>query len=407
MEGKIGFVKKIPSSMKRGNIMGKRKLLLIFTVVFTLFISGCWNYSEIDDKRIVAGSALDYDREKEMLELTVELVKPVMGMNQAQIRAEIFESMGDNLFNAIRNLISKTGKKVFWSHAKVLILSEAMANEKDKFLSVIDFIKRDAETRDDIMLLVSREKTAGEVLKTDLKVQDIISFHLEDMLQNYTNISKYRAVPLWKFIDELSGEGISPTLPTVDIYRYNNKQVSQIFGTAVFKGSKIVGYLDGSQTKGFLFVIDELKGGTIVIKNDELSDDQIRIAFEIFKNKTKIKPLYKDEKISMEVDIKTTVNINEIDGYVDLMDEESLEIIRKDGESTIKKSVEGVIKKVQEEYRSDIFGFGAALSREMPDIWKKTKSNWEDVFAKLDVKVDVDLEIRSSSLKSKTIRIGD
>ena len=335
--------------MKRGNIMGKRKLLLIFTVAVTLFISGCWNYSEIDDKRIVAGSALDYDREKEMLELTVELVKPVMGMNEAQIKAEIFESMGDNLFNAIRNLISKTGKKVFWSHAKVLILSEAMANEKDKFLSVIDFIKRDAETRDDIMLLVSREKTAGEVLKTDLKIQDIISFHLEDMLQNYTNISKYRAVPLWKFIDELSGEGISPTLPTVDIYRYNNKQVSQIFGTAVFKGSKIVGYLDGSQTKGFLFVIDELKGGTIVIKNDELSDDQIRIAFEIFKNKTKIKPLYKDEKISMEVDIKTTVNINEIDGYVDLIDEESLEIIRKDGESTIKKSVEGVIKKVQEE----------------------------------------------------------
>lgn len=407
MEGKIGFVKKIPSSMKRGNIMEKRKLLLIFTVAVTLFISGCWNYSEIDDKRIVAGSALDYDREKEMLELTVELVKPVMGMNQAQIKAEIFESMGDNLFNAIRNLISKTGKKVFWSHAKVLILSEAMANEKDKFLSVIDFIKRDAETRDDIMLLVSREKTAGEVLKTDLKVQDIISFHLEDMLQNYTNISKYRAVPLWKFIDELSGEGISPTLPTVDIYKYNDKQVSQIFGTAVFKGSKIVGYLDGSQTKGFLFVIDELKGGTIVIKNDELSDDQIRMAFEIFKNKTKIKPLYKDEKISMEVDIKTTVNINEIDGYVDLMDEESLEIIRKDGESTIKRSVEGVIKKVQEEYKSDIFGFGAVLSREMPDLWKETKSNWEDVFAKLDVKVDVDLEIRSSSLKSKTIRIGD
>ncbi|WP_432661824.1 Ger(x)C family spore germination protein [Wukongibacter baidiensis] len=387
--------------------MGKKKKLIITIVIAALTVTGCWNYSEISDKRIIAGSALDFNKEQEKLKLTVELVKPVMGGQQTQMEHEIYESVGDNMFNAARNMISKTGKKIFWSHAKVLILSEELINNEDKFLSVIDFVKRDAETRDDIMLLVSREKTAGEILKTDAKVQDIISFHLEDMLQNHESISKYRAVPLWKFVDELAGEGISATLPTVQVSTYNNKALSQIFGTAVFKGAKTVGWLSGSETKAFLFVIDELKGGTIVIEEKELAKEPVRIAFEIFKNKTKVKPLYKGERLTMKIDIKTTVNINEIDGDIDFMDEKNLEIIQKNGEETIKNMVESVIKKVQKEYKSDIFGFGAIISREMPDLWKELKPDWNNVFSKLDVKVNSTLEIRGSALRSKTIKVGD
>lgn len=387
--------------------MGKKRLLLVFFIITALCISGCWNYSEISDKRIVAGAGIDYNKEKEMLELTVEIVRPVMAAGKTQIKPENFSGLGDNLFNAIRNLISKTGKKVFWSHAKVLVLSEDLIKEKEKFLSVIDFIKRDAETRDDIMLLVSREKTAKEIFGTNAKVQEINSFHMEDMLQNQKSISKYRSVPLWKFVDELSGEGISATLPTVNVIEYNKKRVAQIFGTAVFKGTEKIGWLNGMETKAFLFVIDELKGGTMVTEETEITKEPILITFEIFDNKTKVKPVYKDEKLAMKIDIKTMVNIIEIDGTIDFMDEKNLKIIQKNGEDTIKKMVENVIKKVQEEYKSDIFGFGATVSREMPELWKEKKVDWDDTFAKLDVEVNVDLNIRGSALRSKTIKIGD
>jgi len=403
----IRFVKKILGFMKRGSIMEGKRYLLISIIIVALSISGCWNYSEINDKRIVAGAAVDYDKEKDMMELTVELVKPVMRQAQTLMERETFESLGGNLFNAIRNLISETGKKIFWSHAKVLILHEDLVKEKDKFLSVIDFIKRDAETRDDIMLLISREKTAKEILKTNVKVYDIISFHLEDMLQNYKSISKYRSVPLWKFVDELSSEGISATLPTVETGTYNKKDISQIYGTAVFKGAKIVGWLNGMETKGFLFAIDEIKGGTVVVDEVKVTKPPIDITLEIIRSLTKVKPLYRDEKLTMKVDIKTTVNINEIDGSVDFMDEKNLEAIEKSGENGIKKMVEHVIKKVQEEYKSDIFGFGAAISRDMPDLWKNIKSDWDNIFSKLDVEVNADLKIRGSALRSKTIKIGD
>ncbi len=39
-----------------------KKRLLIFPVIFIqlLFLSGCWDYKELDDQSIVAGMAIDY-----------------------------------------------------------------------------------------------------------------------------------------------------------------------------------------------------------------------------------------------------------------------------------------------------------------------------------------------------------
>lgn len=407
METMIRFDKPMMVFMKRGKIMSKRRILFIFIIISALYMGGCWNYSEVNEKKIVAGAAIDYNKEKEMLELTIEVVRPMMSGDKTEFHSEYFTSTGDNLFNAIRNMISKTGKKIFWSHAKVLILSEDIIKEKDKLLSIIDFIKRDAETRDDIMLLVSREKTSKEILKTDIRIHEITSFHLEDMLQNQKSISKYRTVPLWKFTDELSTEGISATLPTVNVVTYNKKQISQIFGTAIFKGAKKVGWLNGIETKAFLFIIDELKGGVITIEEAQIAKKLTKITFEIFDSKTKVRPIYEDKKLIMKIDIKTTANIIELDDSIDFMDEDNLNIIQKNGEDKIKRIVKNVIKKTQEEYKSDIFGFGAIISREKPELWKEIKSNWDDIFTELEIQVDVALKIRGSSLRSKPIEIGD
>lgn len=387
--------------------MVKKMILFILIIISIIYMGGCWNYSEVNDKKIVAGAAIDYNKETEMVELTIEIVKPMMAGDKTEFHSEYFTSTGDNLFNAIRNMISKTGKKIFWSHAKVLILSEDVIEQKDKLLSIIDFIKRDAETRDDIMLLVSEEKTAKEILNTEVRIHEITSFHLEDMLQNQKSISKYRDVPLWKFADELSTEGISATLPTVNVVTYNKKEISQIFGTAIFKGAKKIGWLNGIETKAFLFVIDELKGGVITIEESQIKEKPTKITFEIFDSKTKVKPIYEDKMLTMKIDIETLVNIIELDESIDFMDEDNLNIIQKNGEDKIKKMVNNIIKKTQEEYKSDIFGFGAIISREKPELWKEIKSNWNNVFTELEIQIDVTLKIRGSSLRSKTIEIGD
>ncbi len=55
-------------------------------------------------------------------------------------------------------------------------------------------------------------------------------------------------------------------------------------------------------------------------------------------------------------------------------------------EVTCSKEIETYIKntvsKVQNEFESDIFGFGSAFHRKYPKEWHKVKHNWNDIFFK-------------------------
>lgn len=387
--------------------MNKKIIIFIIVIVINLLVNtGCWNYSEIDDKIIVAGAAVDYDKENDKLILTIEAVKPIMKGMQTEIQAEILKMEGENFFDAARNFIAVTGKKIFWSHAKVIIMSEDIINNEELFLSVLDFLSRDAETRDDLWLFLYKGEKAMEVWDTDLKIQSITSFHLDDMMKNDKSYSKFKSIPLWEFIDNLAYEGINATLPTVDVVDYQGKVICRTYGTAVFKGPKKIGWLNGSDSKTFLMVIDKLKGGTLVV-NEKVESEIVPIALEIFNNKTKIKPVQSGETITMKIETETTANINDVGTEEDFIAEEGMNKLKKDGEKLIEKSILDLIKKVQMEYKSDIFGFGGIIEREMPSLWKEISSNWDEVFPNLKIDVKSELIIRGSALRSKTIKTGE
>ncbi|RKD22147.1 spore germination protein KC [Caminicella sporogenes DSM 14501] len=382
-------------------------VLIIIMILNITVLTSCWNYVEINDKRIVSGAAVDYDEKNDKIILTVETVTNRLGKETERTKQEIFYSEGSTIFEAIRNIIEKSGQKLFWSHAKVMVLSKSLLKNKNKFLGVIDFMDRDVELRDNIWLFVSRNKEAREILEANLQLDKIVAYHLEDMMENKKSVSKFHAVPLWEFVDKLAIKGISPVLPLVSKITYNNRDVVEVFGTVVFKKLESVGFLNGIETKSFLLVINELKGGTLVIQEDKLFDKPIKIAMEIFDNKTKITPVYSDEKLTMNIDVKTKVNINEIGAKIDLTDEKKIKRLQEKGEQVIKNDIQNVIKKVQKEYRSDIFGFGTIIERKFPKQWKKIRDKWDEYFLNLNIKVNVDLSIKGTALRLKSIDVED
>lgn len=384
-----------------------KKIIFIFIILFNMILNtGCWNYKEINDLSIAVGAGVDYDKEKEQVILTTEAVYPMVVDGQTKIKPEIIKTKGKNIFEAIRNMIPLTGKKVFWAHAKVIIISEEVANNEDILISLVDFAKRDAEYRDDIWIMISKEKTAGEILITDVLIQSVVSFQLEDIFKNERGIEKYDAVPLWKFVDDLAIEGIEPTLPAVEIKHYKDKKIAQVNGMAVFKGTKLVGYLDGKETKSFLFIMDKIKGGVIVVEKG-IAKKITRVALEIFGNETKVKSSYEKGELTMKINTKTKVNINEIESQIDFINEKGRSMVKKEAEKLIEDQIKGVIRKVQKEYNSDIFGFGAVVEREHPKVWKAVKHDWDKIFRDIKIEVNSEVNIRGSALRSKPIKVGD
>lgn len=397
---------------------------MLILIIISLITSGCWDYIEIDDMAIAAGAAVDYDNIKEKLIITLELVSPRVedptmegGITSIDIQQE-----GENFFDSERNLITKLGKKVFWSHSKVLIFSKETIENESLFVSVLDHFMRDDEIRDDIWVLVSGEKTAGEIiLDSDYEIQQSTSYYLDDILKNQGSISKYSGVQFWQFTDQLASKGIEPTLPILTMTRKRsdmlekdmpdmeeNRLTPTIKGNCVFKGTKIVGFLDQTESKSLLIMKDELKGGVIVIEiKNGLQNENIKISLEIFSSKTKITPKIEGNNIIMDIDVKISVNLGESQSQQDIMQKESKEKLENIAQDQIKEELKQLIKKVQTEYESDIFGFGNLVERKDKKLWKEIKNDWNREFSDVTCNINVDLNIRSSGLRSGPIEINE
>ncbi|QAA31395.1 hypothetical protein [Clostridium manihotivorum] len=160
-------------------------ILLILSI--TLNLTSCWNYREIESMSVVSGVAIDKVNSGDEYELTVEIIKIKAEKTMAN-KAEYITLTGKSMFDIARNMITVNNKKLYWSHAKCIIISESIA--RDGVSDIIDWFVRDAEIRTDMYLLVSGEKTAKEILTSPSRDSKIISLDLANQLKNEKNSFK-------------------------------------------------------------------------------------------------------------------------------------------------------------------------------------------------------------------------
>ncbi|QEK11220.1 Ger(x)C family spore germination protein [Crassaminicella thermophila] len=382
----------------------KKKIFLFMICINIFFLSGCWNYKDIDEIRLVAGMAIDYDEKKNEYITTIEIINPA-SKKESQMSGELYVSRGKLPFDGVRDIIMKTGRKLYWAHAKVIIVSQNIA--KKNIISLLDYVYRDAEFREDMRIIVSKEKTAREILELhkEEKIHPVIGIYLDDVIESEKSISKYHCAQIWKFIKDLYDEGISPTLPVIRNISDGEKVQPYVGGLAVFKGDKMVGWLDEFEAQAFLWVIDHVYGGLVIVES-KMKDKPTKITLEILNNKTKVKPIYKEGELVMKIDIETDVMIGEIGGTDDFIGKEGRNILKKDAQKQIKTHIEKVIKKVQKEYDSDIFRFSKSIKKEMPNLWKKIKPNWDEFFRGLKTEVNVVVNIKGSALQLKPLKVA-
>jgi spore germination protein KC len=380
-----------------------RITMLGFVILLSsVFVSGCWNYREVDQFAIVAGVAVDKGTENQFL-LTVEIIQ-ISGGKDSKMTSKTMAAEGNTMLDAARNLISLTGKELYWSHSKVFIISKEIASEG--LVKVIDWYTRHAETREDVDVLISERASAKEIFEGQVATEDIKSFVLDKMIKNQVDLSKAPITDLLLLDMDEQMKNVSAVIPTVDLKQIDGKMVPQIIGTAVIKNDKLVGFLDGEETKYLLFIRNEIKGG-ILTKKIKSKNNPTEVSLEIFKSKTKVTPVIDGEDIKIDLKIDITVAIDEIAGTENFIDEEGLKKLEQSAGNMVKENIEALIKKVQSEYDADIFDFGVKLHEDKAKVWNKVENNWEEIFKNLKVDIKPIVQIKNSALLSKTIEEGD
>ncbi|WP_024832527.1 Ger(x)C family spore germination protein [Ruminiclostridium josui] len=381
--------------------MKKLKSVVMTIIIFLnlFFTAGCWNYREVDELAIVAGAAIDKDSEQ--YNITAEVVESV-GDNDTKSKSKLISVKGKTILDAIRNGISVTGKKLYWSHCKIVILSKEVAEEG--ITKALDVYIRDAEIRNDVNILYSQQDTAKEILEGHETTESIKSFALDKILQNESRLSKAPKMDLLDYSIELQTKGTSTVIPAVHLENIEGNLIPRVAGAAIIRNDKLAGELDGEETKDLLFIRDEVKGGVLVSHED--AGLSAPISLEILRSRTKVKPIVETGKLKFKVDIQATVGIDEVGGYENFSNERAVIRLEDSASKATQKKIETFIKKIQSEYGTDIFKFGEKFMERDVKKWKRVADKWEEVFRNSEVEVDAKVHIKNSALLYKTVKKG-
>jgi spore germination protein KC len=378
----------------------KIKIVLMAAVIVSssIITAGCWNYREVDDLFIVAGAAVDKN-ENGLFEITVEAIQ-MSGGRDSKMLPKILMGEGKTVFEAVRNTISVSGNRLYWSHSNVIILGKGIAYEGVS--KVLEWYSRDNETRVDVPVLISKEDSAKEILSGEATSENILSSTLGDSLKNEESLGKAPIADLLNLDIASKIKGASMVMPAIGLTEINGKKVPQIMGSAIIKNDKLVGFLDGEETFYLNFIRGELKRG-VLVEEMRAKDEATLVSLEIFKNSTKVKLIVDQSKITANISINTNVAIDEINGPGDFLNEEGLKMLKQKAEASLKARIESLIKKVQTTYDADIFGFSTKLWEDKAKIYKEKADNWDEVFKTIQVNAKVKVAVENSAVLSKSL----
>jgi spore germination protein KC len=391
--------------------MVKRLVAAILILVLVLPLTGCWSRRELNTLGIVG--LVGVDTSEKGIKTTFGIIKPQKtgksgGDTNNEAPAKYVQAEGKTVMDTFRDTSLRFDRKLFLSQAKAFLFSEEIA--RNGLAEHLDALLRYPEMRLSMHLVIVKETSAADTMGVASGINVIPSSYIEDILKQYKVHSKSIDSKVLDFLKAATGNGINPVVTVIKKVKkakIGNKEGSDEYelsaeGSAVFLKDRLVGFLDGQETRGYNWVIGNVGGGTVTfptsagntITSVEISRADSNNEVEITGNEIKIKVRIK--VIGMLDEQTTSANLPDTSSIIDLVERETSQ--------AIKSEVEHTLAKVQKEYKSDIFGFGQLVHRRYPREWKNIQERWDEVFPQAAIEVEVQAKVMKTGKSAYPVK---
>ncbi|MFP3123407.1 Ger(x)C family spore germination protein [Ectobacillus funiculus] len=397
----------------------KHKLFIIlFMILSTMLLSGCWDRAELQDIDIVGAIGIDDggDNLENRYRVTVQII------NEGQIasaagqggKSEVapvtaYSATGSTVAEALRKIAPKSPQELFFPHVQLMVIGEELARKKG-IQDLFDWIERDSQFRTLFPILIVRNNTAKTLLQITTPLEDVPSAKIVSGLEATKKIwGEYASTRADQVIQQLGRGGANLTgveltgNPKKGNSLQNVQQISpktdmEIRGLAIFKKGKLKKWLDEDSARGATWINNELKKTIVDL---DCKKKKKGIAVDVMRSKTKIKAKIRNNKPVIQITVRTEGHISEVHCPIDLAKHESIEKLEKQMRKEIKSEVVLAVKDAKEQ-KSDIFRFSEYINRKSPKVWKKIEKKWDDeIFPETEVNINVQAFIRRSGLRTK------
>jgi spore germination protein KC len=374
----------------------KAVVCALLAIAIPVSVSGCFDRRELDTLGIVMGVAIDKAEKDGDVKVTIQMSNPAgsedksgksgSGGSEGESNPYInISGEGRNINYIVRELQHQMSRRIYVAHSQVLVISEDLAREgvRDR----LDFFARAPEARMTVYMFVAKG-SAANTLDQKPEFEELPSTELAKLLKDQMITSQVPLVTELDFVSRLISKTTGAVAPMAEIIEKDGRQLIEVSGCAVFKGDKMVGSFDKKQTRGYLFVENEVKTGVLLVAVHDAT-----ATVEIRKTKTKVKPvLYTDGTVAFDIDITATVGLGDQAGLFNLSDPDNVAQMLSAAGQAIHDEVQSAVDK-SKELGSDVFGFGDYLNRKYPRQWMEMKDNWDALYK--DVRVNINVNAKA------------
>ncbi|HHW69299.1 MAG TPA: Ger(x)C family spore germination protein [Tenericutes bacterium] len=342
--------------------MRKFKLLL-----FTLFLTGCYNYKELNNLNIVSGITIEQNNSSIVINLLIKNSKE---------ESFIVSEEGNNVENIIYKINNQSNKNIYLDHINFIIINKSFA--ENNINQLVDFIvnRLSKSTSLDIYLTENKGIDILEILNN--KGVNSISNYLNNInsSKGFKEIifdNKYN-----NFIKDYVEDGINPIIGILNI----DNDSLMINKGAILKNDNNIVLISKAEYDMFML----LKRKSKQISVDLICGDK-NVSFTLENIKINYSIDYSASPLSIKFNV--SLDYHSIDNLCMNFDINSL------SEKTLHDEINKSIRNLQKKYNSDIIGFGYYIKKNNPKYWNKIKNDW---FSKIYPKINININTKIKTI---------
>ncbi len=385
--------------------------VLVAMLVMSLALCGCWNGREIETLGFVVAVGIDSDAQDNIM-LTVHIAKPftLQGGGEPVSREKPFwvvTSTGRTTFEAVRNFLRVSPRRLFWAHNTFILMGEQFA--RGGVMRALDYFDRDGETRRRANIIVVEAATAYELLQVEFELEPMPAEGGRGIMQSASvGLSTIVPVTLNDFLQMLASEGREPVATraeivhkqaeidiTGELLRDQIKASAALSGTAVFKEDKLMGWLDETETRGLNWIKNKVKSGILVIQQP--GAESRFVGLEIIRAKSRIEVEMVEGVPKMVVSVECVANLGDVQAELDPLDLQVWTELERRMALAIGYEITAAVSKAKQ-LGSDVFGAGSSLRLTRPREWETLESRWDELFLQIEHEIKVSATVLRTGL---------
>jgi spore germination protein KC len=413
----------------------RNPIIVLCLCILTAFLSACSDAKEINQWAYVYSIGVDKGVSNN---LRFSFQIPTMksqgggggnsggsGGGQSGEKNYVVWSIDAPTFYAAVNMAETSSSRVFnYMHTKYLVISEELAREGvERF---VNGMMRSRQIRRIMHIIVSRDGAAKLLEEFNPVLTAAISDAQESFMDTNEENGFYIDTSYHQFFKDMKTTYRMPAAPMVAINDFSNYRSGgtppkefksegdyyagelprtggdpfEFFGTALFDGDKMVGMLNGDETRGLMIVRNEI-GRAYIAFRDPMNDQlNITIATKLMKNtEIKVEPSGQHPKIDVKVSLEG--DLLNVQAPIEYENPEMKKILEDAFSAYIREIINKTIHKCKD-LEVDVIGFGEKAVTHFLTIQEWEEYNWLSKFKDAEVSVDVEFVIRRTGTMIKT-----